>query len=124
MEREAIHLIDAVTTNKTDFFREPDHFRLLTENGRVRLLPVTGMNKQEEQENGINRQKDKEEMRSSENHRPWPGANDLSATGSPSTLCDFFGVIERSVPYRIEFFLQHKTPLPKLVYDRVYQKFQ
>jgi chemotaxis protein methyltransferase CheR len=29
LEQEAIHLIDAVTTNKTEFFREPDHFRLL-----------------------------------------------------------------------------------------------
>lgn len=26
LEREAIHLMDAVTTNKTDFFREPKHF--------------------------------------------------------------------------------------------------
>ncbi|MGK6317649.1 CheR family methyltransferase [Neorhizobium sp. DT-125] len=26
IEAEAIHLIDAVTTNKTDFFREPKHF--------------------------------------------------------------------------------------------------
>lgn len=25
-ERELVHLIDAVTTNKTDFFREPQHF--------------------------------------------------------------------------------------------------
>lgn len=28
---EATAIIDAVTTNKTDFFREPDHFRFLTE---------------------------------------------------------------------------------------------
>jgi chemotaxis protein methyltransferase CheR len=27
---EAVHLIDAVTTNKTDFFREPEHFDFLT----------------------------------------------------------------------------------------------
>jgi chemotaxis protein methyltransferase CheR len=26
---EAVHLIDAVTTNKTEFFREPEHFRYL-----------------------------------------------------------------------------------------------
>lgn len=26
---ERVHLIDAVTTNKTDFFREPEHFELL-----------------------------------------------------------------------------------------------
>jgi len=31
LEDEAVHLIDAVTTNKTEFFREPDHFRMLTE---------------------------------------------------------------------------------------------
>lgn len=30
LEREAIHLIDVVTTNKTDFFREPAHFDHLT----------------------------------------------------------------------------------------------
>jgi chemotaxis protein methyltransferase CheR len=29
-ERERVHLIDAVTTNKTDFFREPGHFEYLT----------------------------------------------------------------------------------------------
>ncbi|ALK08305.1 CheR family methyltransferase [Blastochloris viridis] len=28
---EAVHLIDAVTTNKTDFFREADHFGLLAD---------------------------------------------------------------------------------------------
>lgn len=32
---ELIHMIDAVTTNKTDFFREPDHFDFLL----GRLLP-------------------------------------------------------------------------------------
>jgi len=31
LDDEAIHLIDAVSTNKTDFFREPDHFRFLAE---------------------------------------------------------------------------------------------
>lgn len=31
LDREAVHLIDAVTTNKTDFFREADHFRFLTD---------------------------------------------------------------------------------------------
>src|SRR3954453_12446665 len=31
LEAEAVHLIDAVTTNKTEFFREPDHFRFLAE---------------------------------------------------------------------------------------------
>ncbi|MUO81467.1 chemotaxis protein CheR [Agrobacterium vitis] len=28
---ESVHLIDAVTTNKTDFFREPNHFDYLTQ---------------------------------------------------------------------------------------------
>ncbi|HVJ51521.1 MAG TPA: protein-glutamate O-methyltransferase [Aliidongia sp.] len=31
LEAESIHLIDAVTTNKTEFFREPEHFRFLTD---------------------------------------------------------------------------------------------
>lgn len=34
-EAELLHMIDAVTTNKTDFFRESDHFDYLTD----RLLP-------------------------------------------------------------------------------------
>lgn len=29
MQSERIHMIDVVTTNKTDFFREPDHFEYL-----------------------------------------------------------------------------------------------
>jgi len=35
-EREQMNLIDTITTNKTDFFREPNHFEFLTD----RLLPV------------------------------------------------------------------------------------
>jgi chemotaxis protein methyltransferase CheR len=31
LDRESVHLIDAVTTNKTDFFREPGHFQFLTD---------------------------------------------------------------------------------------------
>ena len=31
---EIVHFIDVVTTNKTDFFREPDHFKLLEEGAR------------------------------------------------------------------------------------------
>jgi chemotaxis protein methyltransferase CheR len=31
LEQETIHLIDVITTNKTDFFREPDHFRFLAD---------------------------------------------------------------------------------------------
>ena len=32
---EKLHLIDVITTNKTDFFREPNHFRLMSD----RVLP-------------------------------------------------------------------------------------
>ena len=35
MQSEYIHMIDVVTTNKTDFFREPDHFDYLSN----RVLP-------------------------------------------------------------------------------------
>lgn len=38
LEDETIHLIDAITTNKTDFFREPDHFRFLADTGVTELL--------------------------------------------------------------------------------------
>jgi chemotaxis protein methyltransferase CheR len=31
LKDESVHLIDAVTTNKTEFFREPDHFRILAD---------------------------------------------------------------------------------------------
>lgn len=34
-QEEVVHFIDVVTTNKTDFFREPDHFDLLVK----RVLP-------------------------------------------------------------------------------------
>lgn len=37
MTAEVIHLIDAVTTNKTEFFREPAHFNFLTERGLAAL---------------------------------------------------------------------------------------
>jgi chemotaxis protein methyltransferase CheR len=35
---ETVHLIDAVTTNKTDFFREPEHFQFLLEKAIPELL--------------------------------------------------------------------------------------
>lgn len=38
LQSELADLIDAVTTNKTDFFREPEHFKLLTETLAPRLL--------------------------------------------------------------------------------------
>ncbi|THU40800.1 methyltransferase domain-containing protein [Niastella caeni] len=31
LEQEMLHMIDVVTTNKTDFFREPSHFEFLTQ---------------------------------------------------------------------------------------------
>lgn len=39
---EFAHLIDAVTTNKTDFFREPDHFDFLCEQAVPALLERRG----------------------------------------------------------------------------------
>ena len=38
LEAEAIHLIDAVTTNKTDFFREPAHFDFMVERALPKML--------------------------------------------------------------------------------------
>jgi chemotaxis protein methyltransferase CheR len=38
MDHEQVHLIDAVTTNKTEFFREPDHFAFLQKEALPRLL--------------------------------------------------------------------------------------
>ena len=35
---EGIHLINVMTTNKTEFFREPDHFRFLSEHAVPRLM--------------------------------------------------------------------------------------
>jgi chemotaxis protein methyltransferase CheR len=37
-QSELIHLIDVVTTNKTDFFREPGHFNFLTQNALPTIL--------------------------------------------------------------------------------------
>lgn len=42
MQREAIFLIDAVTTNKTDFFREPKHFEYLVETALPDILDLSG----------------------------------------------------------------------------------
>jgi chemotaxis protein methyltransferase CheR len=38
LDREAVNLIDAVSTNKTDFFREPEHFRFLAEQAVPELI--------------------------------------------------------------------------------------
>lgn len=42
METELSHMIDSVTTNKTDFFREPKHFQYLSE----KILPEMILNRQ------------------------------------------------------------------------------
>lgn len=42
-EREFIHMIDAVTTNKTDFFREPDHFDYLFDKVLPELVDRQGL---------------------------------------------------------------------------------
>jgi len=39
---ELIHLIDVVTTNKTDFFREPGHFDFLTRNALPKIVKHWG----------------------------------------------------------------------------------
>ena len=41
-EQELHHLLDAVTTNKTDFFREPRHFEVLVNDALPDLLARTG----------------------------------------------------------------------------------
>ena len=38
LEQEAVYLIDAVTTNKTDFFREPNHFAYMSEHALPDLV--------------------------------------------------------------------------------------
>lgn len=40
LDSEMVHLINAVTTNKTDFFREPGHYRYLTEQVLPQLQQV------------------------------------------------------------------------------------
>lgn len=39
---EMVHMFDAVTTNKTDFFREPKHFEFLTEKVLPELVRLNG----------------------------------------------------------------------------------
>lgn len=38
LDEELVHLIDVVTTNKTEFFREPSHFQFLAQTAVPRLL--------------------------------------------------------------------------------------
>jgi len=42
MEDELIHMIDVITTNKTDFFREPTHFDFLIQNVLPDLITAHG----------------------------------------------------------------------------------
>lgn len=42
-DSELIHMLDAVTTNKTDFFREPDHFDFLIRSVLPELISVKGI---------------------------------------------------------------------------------
>ena len=42
MVEELINMIDVVTTNKTDFFREPRHFDYMVQNALPTLIPETG----------------------------------------------------------------------------------
>ncbi|MBV6342435.1 CheR family methyltransferase [Candidatus Magnetobacterium casense] len=41
-ESELVHLIDAITTNKTDFFREPQHFEYLVNKALPELMRTQG----------------------------------------------------------------------------------
>ena len=43
LRSEYIHMIDAVTTNKTDFFREPDHFDYLSQSVLPELVGLHGL---------------------------------------------------------------------------------
>ncbi|MBF0097298.1 MAG: chemotaxis protein CheR [Magnetococcales bacterium] len=40
--QELIHFLDIVTTNKTDFFREPNHFSFMTETALPNLMQESG----------------------------------------------------------------------------------
>ena len=42
METELVHMLDLVTTNKTDFFREEHHFEFLANSALERMVRATG----------------------------------------------------------------------------------
>lgn len=46
LQNEVIHMIDVVTTNKTDFFREPKHFEYLVQSALPELINRNGVRKQ------------------------------------------------------------------------------
>ena len=45
-KEEIVHFLDVVTTNKTDFFREPDHFEYLTKTALPELVARIGRDRQ------------------------------------------------------------------------------
>jgi chemotaxis protein methyltransferase CheR len=45
-KEEIVHFLDVVTTNKTDFFREPDHFDFLTNKALPELVARKGSERQ------------------------------------------------------------------------------
>ncbi len=42
LEKELVHMVDQVTTNKTDFFREPAHFEYLLDHAVPEFIKTTG----------------------------------------------------------------------------------
>ncbi|MDD2903062.1 MAG: protein-glutamate O-methyltransferase [Syntrophales bacterium] len=47
LEDEGVHMVDMVTTNKTDFFREPQHFHFLTQKALPELTQKLGWGSRE-----------------------------------------------------------------------------
>jgi len=45
-KEEIVHFLDVVTTNKTDFFREPDHFEYLAQKALPELIERNGRERQ------------------------------------------------------------------------------
>jgi len=84
LKNEVVDLIDAITTNKTEFFREMDHFRLLVEHALPQLMGQPGRP-------GIDRPLD-----------VWSAASSIGA--EPYTLAmvlDDFGQNVRNFRFRI-----------------------
>lgn len=47
LDEECLHMVDVVTTNKTDFFREPQHFHFLTQKALPELTQELGLGSRE-----------------------------------------------------------------------------
>jgi chemotaxis protein methyltransferase CheR len=47
IDDECLHMVDVVTTNKTDFFREPQHFHFLSQKALPELTQVLGLTSRE-----------------------------------------------------------------------------